>query len=97
MTLNNLGIMMYGTALMYIIVYWILWFFKVPYYKKMSIHRSEPVQITFMAYFVLGTFCMGLELTARYAQHDPNPPAMVFWIMTVISIICVLFCITKVD
>lgn len=74
MSINSVGVLIYGSVIMYIIMYWILWFFKAPYYKKMVIHKNEPAQLFCLVYFISMTFALGLEMTIIYHDERESPP-----------------------
>lgn len=90
MSLNNLGFLMYGVVLMYVLMYWILWFFKVPYYKKMVLHVNEPFQMACTAYIIITGAFLGLEQAIIHIRHEDSPPFS-FWAGAVVIIASLMF------
>lgn len=74
MNLNSIGVVMYGIVMMYIFLYWIMWFFKVPYYKKMMIHNDEFLQIMLAGYSILITCAMIVEMGVIFYDNKTPPP-----------------------
>ena len=74
MSLNSVGVLIYGAVMMYILMYWIMWFFKVPYYKKMLINNYEAAQVFCMAYFMIASCTMAFEMGIIYYDGKESPP-----------------------
>lgn len=90
MSLNSLGVMIYGSVIMYILMYWILWFFKVPYYKKMYIHTDQFLQIILSSYFIIISVAMIVEMGIIFHDGKESPPftfvgSVIIFIIALIS------------
>lgn len=74
MSLNSVGVLIYGTVIMYILMYWIMWFFKFPYYKKMLINNCDEAKIFCMAYVLIMSSVIACEMGIIYYDGNESPP-----------------------
>ena len=77
--MNNIGYGVIITIWLYVSLYWILWFFKIPLYQKFSIHDNEEPQIICSIWCILGTFMCLLQ----YANDSANRDSLAFWFSVV--------------
>lgn len=84
MNLNTLGLVLYDVGMMYIFVYWILWFFKAPYYKRMAIHKNVVLQCAATVFVLWVGAAVGLEQAIIHIKGEESP-AFGFWAVLMIA------------
>lgn len=92
--LNTISTVVYSSVLMYVLVYWVLWFFKVPYYRKMKLHTTEAVQIFTVFYLFVGGIGLVMQTVIAY-NDNVVPPPFTFWFSLLVLALVMFWYVPK--
>lgn len=70
--LNSINLVYMSALWTYVVVYFLLWFFKMPYHKKMALKKNSVIEIYLYFALVCGGFSTMMEwLTASNGKPFP--------------------------